>query len=86
MRDEQGTIVVRGNLRQGHLIVTRATANRVPPMALLATGSGITMGNAALRHALWARRRLGPVELVLDVGDRRNIGRGPLPDEEGHDR
>ena len=64
VRDEQGTIVVRGKLRQGHLIVTSATANRVTLTAILDTGSEITMGNAALRGALEARGRLGPAERV----------------------
>ena len=62
--DEPGTIVVSGRLRQGHLIVTGATANRVPLMAVLDTGSEITMGNAALRSRLEQRGRLGPAERV----------------------
>ena len=62
MRDEQGTVVVRGKLKQGHLIVTSAAANRVPLTAILDTGSDITMGNAALRHALERRGRLGAPE------------------------
>ena len=64
VRDEPGTIVVRGKLRQGHLIVTSATANRVALTAILDTGSEITMGNAALRGALEARGRLGTAERV----------------------
>jgi len=64
VRDEPGTIVVRGKLKQGHLIVTGATANRVPLMAVLDTGSEITMGNAALRTKLEAKRRLGPAESI----------------------
>ena len=63
-RAEPGTIVVSGKLRQGHLIVTGATANRVPLMAVLDSGSEITMGNAALRGRLEARGRLGPPERV----------------------
>jgi predicted aspartyl protease len=64
VRDEPGTIVVSGKLKQGHLIVTSATANRVPLMAVLDTGSEITMGNAALRARLEARGKLGPPERV----------------------
>jgi len=60
--DEQGTVVVRGKLRQGHLIVTSAAANRVPLTAILDTGSDITMGNAALRQALETQGRLGPAQ------------------------
>jgi len=54
--------VVRDKLRQGHLIVTSAAANRVPLTAILDTGSDITMGNAALRQALETRGRLGPAQ------------------------
>lgn len=64
IRDDPGTIVVRGKLKQGHLIVTGASANRVPLMAVLDTGSEVTMGNAALRSRLEARHRLGPAERV----------------------
>jgi predicted aspartyl protease len=64
VRDDPGTIVVRGKLRQGHLIVTSATANRVPLMAVLDTGSEMTMGNAALRSKLEERGRLGAAEPV----------------------
>ena len=64
IRDEPGTIVVHGKLKQGHLIVTSASANRVPLMAVLDTGSEITLGNAALRSRLEARRRLGPAESI----------------------
>lgn len=64
VRDEPGTIVVHGKLKQGHLIVTGASANRVPLMAILDTGSEITLGNAALRSRLEARRKLGPAERI----------------------
>ena len=61
---EEGTIIVRGQLKRGHLIVTTAKANGVSMTAVLDTGSEITMGNAALRSKLEARRRLGPAERV----------------------
>lgn len=64
VRDEPGTIVVSGKLKQGHLIVASATANRVPLIAVLDTGSEMTMGNAALRSRLEARRKLGPAQRV----------------------
>lgn len=63
-RDEPDTIVVRGKLKRGHLIVASATANRVPLMAVLDTGSEITLGNTALRSKLEARRKLGPAERI----------------------
>jgi predicted aspartyl protease len=64
VRDEVGTIVVRGKLRRGHLIVTTATANGVPMTVVLDTGSEITLGNAALRARLEGRRKLGLAERV----------------------
>jgi predicted aspartyl protease len=63
-RDEDGTIVVRGNLKRGHLIVTKATVNGLPMTVILDTGSEITMGNAALRAKLEARKRLGQGERI----------------------
>ena len=72
-REEAGTIVVRGKLRRGHLIVTSARANQVPVTVVLDTGSEITMGNAALRARLEAKRRLGPgtaVEMTSVTGEK----------------
>ena len=63
-RETEGTIVVRGKLKRGHLIVTSATANGVPLTVVLDTGSEMTMGNAALRARLEARRKLGRPELI----------------------
>ena len=58
------TVVVRGNLKRGHLILTRATANGVPMTVILDTGSEVTMGNPALRARLDARKRLGEGQLI----------------------
>lgn len=63
-RDEEGTIVVRGNLRRGHLIVTKAKVNGLPMTVILDTGSEISLGNPALRAKLEARRKLGPGERI----------------------
>lgn len=63
-RDEDGTIVVRGNLKRGHLIVTSATINGLPMTVILDTGSEITLGNPALRARLEARKKLGQGERV----------------------
>ena len=63
-RDEEGTIIVRGNLKRGHLIVTQATVNGLPMTVILDTGSEITMGNPALRAKLEARKKLGQGERV----------------------
>ncbi len=72
-RDEEGTIVVTGKLRRGHLIVTRAIANGTLLTVVLDTGSELTMGNAALRARLAARGRLGtpqPVEMISVTGHK----------------
>lgn len=72
-REEAGTIVVRGKLKRGHLIVTSARANQVPVTVVLDTGSEITMGNAALRARLEVKRRLGPgtpVEMTSVTGEK----------------
>jgi predicted aspartyl protease len=63
-RDEDGTIVVTGKLRRGHLIVTSAKANGVPLTVVLDTGSEMTLGNAALRARLEARRKLNNPEII----------------------
>ncbi len=63
-RDEEGTIVVRGKLKRGHLIVTMATANGVPMTVVLDTGSEITLGNPALLARLEARKKLGQGERI----------------------
>ena len=72
-RDEEGTIVVNGKLRRGHLIVTRATANDVTMTVVLDTGSEITLGNAALRARLERRRKLGQgqrIEMMSVTGHK----------------
>lgn len=92
-RLEPGTIVVSGKLKQGHLIVASATANRVPLMAVLDTGSEITMGNAALRSRLAARGRLGPPERIamksvtgeVLVGEAFHLRKVTIGDVELHD-
>ena len=77
-RDEDGTIVVTGKLRRGHLIVTRATANGTGLTVVLDTGSELTMGNAALRARLEARRKLGDPERIemLSVTGEKLVGEG----------
>jgi predicted aspartyl protease len=64
VRDEPNTIVVRGKLKRGHLIVTKARANGVPITVVLDTGSEMTIGNAALWRKLDARGKLKASERV----------------------
>ncbi len=77
-RDEDGTIVVTGKLRRGHLIVTSAKANGAAMTVVLDTGSEMSMGNAALRAKLEARRKLGtpePIEMTSVTGQKL-VGEG----------
>jgi predicted aspartyl protease len=93
VRDEPGTIIVRGKLRQGHLIVTGATANDVPLTAVLDTGSELTMGNDALFRKLSARHRLRPPERVqmmsvtgkILIGDAYRLATMTVGNVELHD-
>ncbi|MBA3512399.1 aspartyl protease family protein [Sphingomonas sp.] len=63
-REDRDAIIVRGKLKRGHLIVTKAQANDVSMTVVLDTGSELTMGNPALRAKLEARGRLGEGERV----------------------
>ena len=58
------------------MIVTIANPKGVQLTVVLDTGSEMTMGNAALRRKLEARRRLGPPELVemVSVTGQKLIG------------
>ena len=75
-REDRDAIIVRGKLKRGHLIVTSAKANGVPLTVVLDTGSELSMGNAALRARLEARRRLDPGERVemISVTGARLVG------------
>lgn len=63
-RDAPDTIVVRARLKNGRLVMTEAKANRRPVMAIIDTGSQITIGNPALRAAL-AKSSVTSVRPVL---------------------
>jgi predicted aspartyl protease len=75
-REDEDAIVVHGRLKRGHLIVTSARANDVPMVVVLDTGSELTMGNAALRAKLEARRKLGVGERVemMSVTGQKLVG------------
>lgn len=71
--EEATTIVVRGKLKRGHLIVTNARVNGAPLTVVLDTGSEVTMGNPALRLKLEARGKLDEpvtIELVSVTGQK----------------
>jgi predicted aspartyl protease len=75
-REDKDAIIVRGKLKRGHLIVTSARANGVPLTVVLDTGSELTMGNAALRAKLEARRKLSQGERVemMSVTGQKLVG------------
>src|SRR5688572_13699019 len=75
-REDKDAIVVTGKLKRGHLIVTSARANGVPLTVVLDTGSELTMGNAALRGKLEARRKLSQGERVemMSVTGQKLVG------------
>ena len=72
-RDEKDAIVVKGQLRRGHLIITRATVENEKAVVVLDTGAEMTMGNHALRRKLESRRKLRnpeTIELVSVTGEK----------------
>jgi predicted aspartyl protease len=73
VKDEPGTIVIRGSRRNGRLVITRATANDKPVVVVIDTGSQVTIGNRALRRALLGSGYLSgshSVEIESVTGDR----------------
>lgn len=63
-RSTPDTIVVRGRLKNGRLVMTEARANGRSVAAVIDTGSQITIGNPALRTAM-ARRSVTSIRPVL---------------------
>jgi predicted aspartyl protease len=65
-------IIVEGHRRNGRLVITEASINDVPVTVVLDTGSEVTIGNEALRAALFRRSRpelFHRVELQAVTGD-----------------
>ena len=58
-------IVVTARRRNGQLILTEASAGSVPILAVIDSGSEVTMGNSALRARIFARRH--PDTQTIDV-------------------
>jgi predicted aspartyl protease len=56
----EGTIVVTARSRFGRLMLIDASIDRQRVWVIVDTGSEISVGNMALRHALERRHRLGP--------------------------
>ena len=67
------TIVVVGRRRYGRLVLTNVQLDGERILAVIDTGSDLTIGNSALRRRLAKKRRLGPltpVELISVTGGR----------------
>lgn len=72
-RDEEGTIVVTGRLKNGRLILSRARADDQLISVVLDTGAQISIGNEALRRRLLKAGKLsgsGRVELLSITGEK----------------
>jgi predicted aspartyl protease len=72
-REDPDTIVVRGKLKHGHLIVTKARSNGVGTTVVLDTGAELSVGNEALRRRLIRRRGLSapePLEIISVTGQK----------------
>lgn len=63
--EADGDLVVRGRSRFGQLILVDSTVRRTPLFVVLDTGAEDTLGNAALRALLLARRE------ASGIGDQR---------------
>jgi predicted aspartyl protease len=60
----ENTIVVEGHRRNGRLVITEATIHDIPVTVVLDTGSEITIGNEALRDALFRHSQPGLFQQV----------------------
>jgi predicted aspartyl protease len=71
--DEPGTIVIEGRRKNGRLIVTDASANGRHLTVVVDTGAEVTIGNEALRRALFkgsSKPNLRPIELMSVTGQK----------------
>ena len=59
-----GDVLVRAGLRDGRLVMSRASADRVKIDVILDTGTSVSMGNAALRRELERTHRVGPLRRI----------------------
>ena len=54
---DPNAIVIEGQRRNGRLVITEASIQGIPVTVVLDTGSEVTIGNAALKAALFKRRQ-----------------------------
>ncbi len=64
VRDPEDTIVVTARNRLGRLVLVDARMDGEKIMMVLDTGSEVTIGNAALRKKLIAKRKIGPTQPI----------------------
>jgi hypothetical protein len=73
VREDRGTIVVTGRLRNGRLVLADAIAENMRVTLVVDTGAQVSIGNQALRRKLTRARKVrqsGTVELVSVTGDK----------------
>jgi len=80
--DDPNAIVVEGHRRNGRLVITQASIQGVPITVVLDTGSEVTIGNDALRAALFSRSpgNFHRVDLVAVTGETL-VGAGAIVDQ-----
>lgn len=67
----EGTIVIKGRSRFGHLVLVDAAVDGQKVWVIIDTGSAVTIGNEALRRQLVRKQRLrrtAPMEMVSVTG------------------
>ncbi len=83
VRAQRDEIVVTARRRGGQLILTQARAGGVPIRAVVDTGSQLTIGNLALRDALFRRRKppvFSSATLVGVTGDQMAVAVAIVPE------
>lgn len=69
----EGTIVIKGRSRFGHLVLVDAAVDGQKVWVIIDTGSAVTIGNEALRRQLERKQRLRatqPMEMVSVTGGK----------------
>ena len=77
----EGTIVVTGRSRYGHLVLVDAAVQGQKVWVIVDTGSEVTVGNSALRRKLEQKGKLGalhPIDVISVTGGRIVAERGAM--------
>lgn len=73
VREDKDTIIVTAKVRNGRLILSRASAENIPVTLVIDTGAQVSIGNEALRQRLsrgGKLKRTGEVELQSVTGEK----------------